>query len=188
MRYLVVSKKKYPSWLWGWDRKICPSWSPIAITRQASWCQSVILRTDFSIPPLYSWWILIVPVKCLEECNKWPYLSLCSLGHKSTMQNQNYLYIISRIPPDCHHPSRLPHRCHFGPCQPCRQICGKAYPNCSHQCPAMCHAAVIVVRKDNVSKLRLKYLPVMTFIICSLICWTQIRLVWSGSDCHLGAV
>ena len=32
-----------------WNRKIRPSRSPFVITRQASWCQSVILETDFSI-------------------------------------------------------------------------------------------------------------------------------------------
>ena len=46
--------------MWGWDRKIRSSRSPFAITRQASWCQSVILGTDFSIPLSPSWWILTV--------------------------------------------------------------------------------------------------------------------------------
>ena len=57
MRYLVVSQKKSPLFVWGWDRKICFSWSPFGINRQASWCQSVILGTDFSI--LLSWRILM---------------------------------------------------------------------------------------------------------------------------------
>ena len=52
--YLVVCKKKNPLFMWGLDRKICPSRSPFVITRQASWCQTVILRTDFSITPLHS--------------------------------------------------------------------------------------------------------------------------------------
>ena len=61
MRYLVVSncRKFNPLFVWGWDRKIRPSWSPFVITLQALWCQSVILRTDFSIPPSHSWWILL---------------------------------------------------------------------------------------------------------------------------------
>ena len=59
MRYLVVSKKKNPLLVWGWDRKILPSWSPFGITCPASWCQTVILGTDFSIPTSHSWWILI---------------------------------------------------------------------------------------------------------------------------------
>ena len=58
--------------MWGWDRKICPSWSPFVITRQASWCQTVILWTDFSIPPSYSWWALIyshtILFRCLYPC------------------------------------------------------------------------------------------------------------------------
>ena len=79
LRYLVVSKKKNPLFVWGWDIKTLPSWSPFVITRQpsddkrwsrgtyfsipssheswsefvitrqGSWCQSVILVTDFSI-------------------------------------------------------------------------------------------------------------------------------------------
>ena len=55
-----VSKKNNPLFMWGWDRKICPTWSPFVITQQALWCQSMILGTDFSIPPSHSWWILII--------------------------------------------------------------------------------------------------------------------------------
>ena len=54
IRYLVVGKKKNPLFVWGSDRKIRPSRSPFVIIRQASWCQSVILGTDFSIPPSHS--------------------------------------------------------------------------------------------------------------------------------------
>ena len=32
----VMSKKLNPLYVRGWDRKICPSWSPFVITRQAS--------------------------------------------------------------------------------------------------------------------------------------------------------
>ena len=46
--------------MWEWYRKIRPSRSPIVITRQASWCQSVIIGTDFSTPSSHSWWILIL--------------------------------------------------------------------------------------------------------------------------------
>ena len=60
MRYLVMSKKKNPLFVCGWDRKIRPSWTPIVITQQASWCQTVILGTDISTLPSHSWWILIV--------------------------------------------------------------------------------------------------------------------------------
>ena len=58
MRYIVVSKKKNPLFVWGWDRKIYPSRSPFVITRQASWCQSVTLGTDFSFSPSHWWWLL----------------------------------------------------------------------------------------------------------------------------------
>ena len=40
------------------DRKICPSGSPFVTTRQASWCQTAIIGTEFSILPSHSWWIL----------------------------------------------------------------------------------------------------------------------------------
>ena len=36
MRYLMVSKKKDPLFVWEWDRKISPSRSLFGITRQAS--------------------------------------------------------------------------------------------------------------------------------------------------------
>ena len=38
-----------PFFVWGYDRKIRPSRSPFVSTRQASWCQTAILGTDFSI-------------------------------------------------------------------------------------------------------------------------------------------
>ncbi|XP_060580770.1 NF-X1-type zinc finger protein NFXL1-like [Ruditapes philippinarum] len=54
-----------------------------------------------------------------------------------------------RRAPDCHHAARIPHRCHFGDCPPCRQICLKPLDKCSHQCPVICHTAVKVRFKDN---------------------------------------
>ena len=51
MRYLVVSKKKNPLFVWGWDRKIYPSRSLFVTTRQASWCQSLILGRIFLSQP-----------------------------------------------------------------------------------------------------------------------------------------
>ena len=47
MGYLVVSKIKYPYFVWGWYRKTRPLGSPLVITRQALWCQSVILDMGF---------------------------------------------------------------------------------------------------------------------------------------------
>ena len=58
MWYLMVSKKKYPLVMWGWDRKICPRGSLFEITRKASWCQTMILGTDFHIS--HSYCILII--------------------------------------------------------------------------------------------------------------------------------
>ena len=60
MWYLMVAKKKNPLVIWRWDRKIHPSESPFVITGQASWCETVILGTDFPIPPSHSWWDLII--------------------------------------------------------------------------------------------------------------------------------
>ena len=47
----MVNKKKNSLFVLGWDRKIHPSGSAFVITWQASRHQTVILRTDFSIPP-----------------------------------------------------------------------------------------------------------------------------------------
>lgn len=51
---------------------------------------------------------------------------------------------VPRCPPSCHHPSREPHRCHPGPCPPCRQLCLMPLPGCSHTCPQPCHDLVLV--------------------------------------------
>uniref|UniRef100_A0A673BKI4 Nuclear transcription factor, X-box binding-like 1 n=1 Tax=Sphaeramia orbicularis TaxID=375764 RepID=A0A673BKI4_9TELE len=49
-----------------------------------------------------------------------------------------------RCPPSCHHLSREAHRCHPGPCPPCRQTCLLPLPGCSHTCPEGCHDLVLV--------------------------------------------
>ncbi|XP_068611953.1 NF-X1-type zinc finger protein NFXL1 [Brachionichthys hirsutus] len=49
-----------------------------------------------------------------------------------------------RCPASCHHPTREPHRCHPGPCPPCRQPCQLPLPGCSHTCPQLCHDLVLV--------------------------------------------
>ncbi|ELT89307.1 hypothetical protein CAPTEDRAFT_178429 [Capitella teleta] len=46
------------------------------------------------------------------------------------------------IAPNCAHPERDPHRCHFGRCPPCQQICGMKLPKCEHKCPEKCHIGV----------------------------------------------
>lgn len=48
------------------------------------------------------------------------------------------------ISPDCHHEKRENHKCHFGDCPPCRQICNKDRSTCLHKCSAPCHSAVLV--------------------------------------------
>ncbi|MEQ2161607.1 hypothetical protein GOODEAATRI_011138, partial [Goodea atripinnis] len=47
-------------------------------------------------------------------------------------------------PSSCHHPIREPHRCHPGPCPPCRQLCFLPLPGCEHTCPQPCHDLVLV--------------------------------------------
>lgn len=49
-----------------------------------------------------------------------------------------------RLPPECHHEKREPHKCHFGDCPPCRQICKKIHGKCGHECPVPCHSSVLV--------------------------------------------
>ena len=55
-----VCKKKNLSWVLGTDRKICPSGSQSDTTRQALWCLTVTLGTDFAINPSHPWYILII--------------------------------------------------------------------------------------------------------------------------------
>lgn len=49
-----------------------------------------------------------------------------------------------QIPPDCHHEKRLNHKCHFGECPSCKQICNKPRSQCPHLCSAICHSAVLI--------------------------------------------
>ena len=55
----TVCKKTSLSKVWGLDRKIHPSRSLCGITRQMSWCQTVILGTDCSIYLSHQWQIFI---------------------------------------------------------------------------------------------------------------------------------
>lgn len=56
---------------------------------------------------------------------------------------KTYIFYI-RIPPDCHHKARELHKCHFGDCPPCKQICDKKHQKCGHLCQAKCHSSVLV--------------------------------------------
>ena len=51
MTYLMAWNKKIPLFVWDYDRKISPLWSPFVVTRQASWFQLVILGADFLSDP-----------------------------------------------------------------------------------------------------------------------------------------
>ncbi|XP_023697570.2 NF-X1-type zinc finger protein NFXL1 isoform X1 [Paramormyrops kingsleyae] len=57
---------------------------------------------------------------------------------------------LCRIAPTCHHASREKHRCHFGACPPCRQVCQRVLGQCGHACPAPCHDEVLVRNTDRV--------------------------------------
>ncbi|XP_076265116.1 NF-X1-type zinc finger protein NFXL1 [Rhynchophorus ferrugineus] len=48
------------------------------------------------------------------------------------------------LPPECHHDAQEKHKCHFGECPPCRQVCNKSRTTCSHRCSAKCHSSVNV--------------------------------------------
>lgn len=55
-----------------------------------------------------------------------------------------HIYFSYSIPPDCHHEKRENHKCHFGDCPPCHQVCNKERSTCPHKCNAACHSAVLV--------------------------------------------
>lgn len=55
-----------------------------------------------------------------------------------------FIFKFFRLPPKCHHPTQKPHRCHFGDCPQCQQMCGRIHEICKHSCPEMCHSAVLV--------------------------------------------
>ena len=54
------------------------------------------------------------------------------------------LNYILRLPPICHHDKQELHKCHFGDCPPCGQVCDEVHENCLHICPSRCHSAVLV--------------------------------------------
>ncbi|XP_077597775.1 NF-X1-type zinc finger protein NFXL1 [Stigmatopora nigra] len=51
---------------------------------------------------------------------------------------------LCKWPPSCHHPSRVGHRCHDGPCPPCTQPCLLSLAGCAHTCPQPCHDRVVL--------------------------------------------
>lgn len=78
-------------------------------------------------------------------------------------------YSLPRNPPDCHHEARTSHRCHFGYCVPCRQVCGQKLSHCDHSCPVVCHTAVLARVQQKVCPARfilLNYL--LLFGLCLL--------------------
>ena len=58
--------------------------------------------------------------------------------------------LLKRKPPDCHHEVRTAHRCHFGYCPPCKQVCLKKLSKCEHTCPALCHTAILARIEEKV--------------------------------------
>ncbi|XP_075423057.1 NF-X1-type zinc finger protein NFXL1 [Ascaphus truei] len=80
-----------------------------------------------------------VDVKC--NCGKTVLTVLC--GRERTTKPPKCKAVCSR-PPTCHHEVRERHRCHFGPCPPCRQSCQKTLHKCGHLCPISCHDEALV--------------------------------------------
>ena len=94
-----------------------------------------------------------------RDCMLWeaPLYVMCTLIELAEFSNNNdddfmivHLLLI-RVPPDCHHPARTPHRCHFNRCPPCKQTCEKSLQKCGHICPAKCHTAVLTKVQEKVS-------------------------------------
>ena len=76
MRNLVLTKKKNPLFVWGWDRKICPSRLPIIITWHALWCQLVILWTELMDTYITTYMLVLDWYKpCIEIDNH--YIVVC---------------------------------------------------------------------------------------------------------------
>jgi len=44
----------------------------------------------------------------------------------------------------CHHDNQGLHKCHFGNCPSCKQVCCLPMKDCSHSCSAPCHDRVVV--------------------------------------------
>lgn len=75
------------------------------------------------------------------RCSATKLIVPCGRKHKTKPPRCSKL---CEIPPDCHHERRDNHRCHFGDCPPCKQICDKLSSKCPHRCASVCHSAVLV--------------------------------------------
>ena len=89
-----------------------------------------------------------------------------------------------RKAPDCHHEVRTAHRCHFGPCPPCRQVCSKKLSKCEHTCPAACHSAILARIQEKVWIYPVRWNTSYMFLSCmfevkrlknNLICQQDVR-------------
>ncbi|CAB3990085.1 NF-X1-type zinc finger NFXL1 [Paramuricea clavata] len=56
---------------------------------------------------------------------------------------------VCKTPSNCHHLIRKSHRCHFGPCPPCKQICGYKLASCDHSCRMACHDNKTISRAES---------------------------------------
>ena len=70
-----VGKKKNLSWVWEADRKIRPSQLQSGITRQASWCQTV----------LFGAWVFYLPLTSMID----PYIMLKAMFKIKTIEAPN---------------------------------------------------------------------------------------------------
>ena len=112
-------------------------------------------------------------------CEVWLHISVeASCDITSALPCQwNRLLVITcvmfypgRTPPNCHHPQRQKHRCHFGECPPCSQVCDLRLPSCQHSCPMRCHDAVKVKVEDKVSWSLLWFWNLFFFVDLCIYC------------------
>uniref|UniRef100_A0A8B9HIP7 Nuclear transcription factor, X-box binding-like 1 n=1 Tax=Astyanax mexicanus TaxID=7994 RepID=A0A8B9HIP7_ASTMX len=87
----------------------------------------------------------VVQVKC--ACGKTSLTVPC--GREKSTKPPRCRELCSK-PSSCHHPTREHHRCHFGPCPGCKQVCKLPLPCCAHLCPAPCHDQVLLKTNQQV--------------------------------------
>ena len=74
--------------------------------------------------------------------------------HLSSFISPHQTLLCLSNPPDCRHPSRASHACHFDACPLCRLTCNQPLNTCQHKCQAKCHDS----RPTKVESSRLVYL------------------------------
>ncbi|XP_077333657.1 NF-X1-type zinc finger protein NFXL1 isoform X1 [Lithobates pipiens] len=86
------------------------------------------------------------PVTVDVKCNCGKTMLTVPCGRERSTKPPRCKAVCSR-PSTCHHETREKHRCHFGPCPTCRQVCQKTLQKCGHLCPVPCHDEALVKQK-----------------------------------------